>query len=209
MHEINYLDEEINIPVLEHVSRKAKGCRLCEEYMTQTLDYLAENKTQAMVFDNLHDLCSGTGSLRQECITLVDHYVPIFFLEASSVQPEEFCRGYHLCQQFEMGSQIDEITDGICKRAVSSLLSELKDPESQLQIIQSLFQACRFSNSVENHAVKCKRMVLMYGPQLLAEAVNFLETSDMCSTLDACKFTARSMEISVPHQEQSLEKLDS
>ena len=71
MHEINYRDEEIDIPVLEHVSRKAKGCRLCEEYMTQTPDYLGENKTQAMVFDNLHDLCSQTGSLRQEVMELM------------------------------------------------------------------------------------------------------------------------------------------
>lgn len=64
--EINHQDEKV--PVLEHVSRNEKGCTLCEEYMTQTLDYLGENKTQTMVIDILHGGCSGTRSLRQEVV---------------------------------------------------------------------------------------------------------------------------------------------
>jgi saposin len=66
--EINHQDEEFKVPVLEHVSRNQKGCTLCEEYMTQTLDYLGENKTQTMVIDILHDGCSRARSLRQEVI---------------------------------------------------------------------------------------------------------------------------------------------
>jgi saposin len=64
--EINHQDEEFKVPVLEHVSRNQKGCTLCEEYMTETLDYLGENKTQTMVIDILHDGCSRARSLRQE-----------------------------------------------------------------------------------------------------------------------------------------------
>lgn len=43
----------------------------------------------------------------------------------------------------------------------------------------------------------------MYGPHLLADAVKHLETTDMCSTLDACKFTASCMEASPDLAEKS------
>ncbi len=63
----------------------------------------------------------------------MDHFVPLLFLDVSTVQHEEFCRGYRLCQEFEMASsRIDEIREGLCQRSVSAVLSELKDPESHV-----------------------------------------------------------------------------
>jgi saposin len=64
---------------------------------------------------------------------LVNYYAPLFFLEVSSVQPEEFCRRVNLCQQIAMiSSQLHEDSCGLCHRTVSELLVKLKDPDTQV-----------------------------------------------------------------------------
>lgn len=71
--------------------------------------------------------------LVEQCITLVDYYAPLFFLEVSSVQPVEFCRKVNLCQQVAMiSSQLREDSCGLCHRAVSEVLVKLKDPDTQV-----------------------------------------------------------------------------
>ncbi|KAK4803005.1 hypothetical protein SAY86_001208 [Trapa natans] len=59
---------------------------------------------------------------------------------------------------------------------------------NQMDIIEMLMHLC---NSVEKKYVKkCKRMVFEYGPLVLANAEQFLEAQDLCTTLHACKLDA-------------------
>jgi len=166
------------------VSTNDNLCTLCEEFASEAVDYLAENKTQTEIIELLHVACSSVGVFKPECITLVNYYAPLFFLEVSNVQPDVFCRKVDLCKQVAMiSSQLHEDSCGLCHHAVSEVLIKLKDPDTQLEIIELLLKAC---NSMENYVKKCKKMVFEYGPLILANAEKFLESTDICVTLHAC-----------------------
>ncbi|XVF29685.1 hypothetical protein REPUB_Repub15cG0143500 [Reevesia pubescens] len=170
--------------VLETVSRNDNVCTLCEEFAIEAIDFLSQNKTQTEIVDLLHKSCSRIPSFELQCITLVDYYVPLFFVEISLIQPEDFCQKVNICQKVALiSSQIREDSCDVCHRAVSDILIKLKDPDTQLEIIELLLKAC---NSVQNYVKKCKKMVFEYGPLILANAEKFLETTDVCTILHAC-----------------------
>ncbi|KAI4356127.1 hypothetical protein L6164_000174 [Bauhinia variegata] len=166
-------------------TRRPDVCALCEQYTAMALDYLNANKTQSEIIETLHHSCSQLHSFKQQCITLVDYYAPLFFLEVASVQPEDFCKSVNLCREIEkISSLVQENSCGFCKDAVAELLVKLKDPDTELEIIQALLKAC---NSMDKYATKCKSMIFEYGPVILANAEKFLETTDICTALHACK----------------------
>ncbi|CAK7343628.1 unnamed protein product [Dovyalis caffra] len=177
--------QENEIQTSNNVTRKDEVCTLCEEFATQALDYLAENKTQIEILEKLHKSCSRLTTFEQECITLVDYYSSVFFSYVSKLQSEDFCRKFNLCDEMEIFSvKRHEDRCTICQRAISEVLVKLKDPDTQLEILELLLKAC---NSMDNYAQKCKRMVFEYGPLILTNAEQFLETTDLCSMLHACK----------------------
>ncbi|XVF65921.1 hypothetical protein PTKIN_Ptkin09bG0289800 [Pterospermum kingtungense] len=168
----------------EKVAQRDNVCTLCEEFATEAIDYLSQNKTQSEIVEMLHHSCSRIGSFKQQCITLVDYYVPLFFNELSTIQPEDFCQKVNLCQKVAfISSQIREDSCGMCHNAVSEALIKLKDPDTQMDILELLLKGC---NSVQNYVKKCKRIVFEYGPLILTNAEHFLETTDVCTMLHAC-----------------------
>ncbi|XP_004492542.1 uncharacterized protein [Cicer arietinum] len=160
-------------------------CALCEEYTSKALDYLNENKTQNEIIDILHNTCHQLHTFEKKCINLVDYYVPLFFLEATSVQPGDFCNKVNLCQTIaDLSLQVQENSCEFCEDTVSALLAKIKDPDTELEIIETLLKVC---NSVDKFASKCKRVVLEYGPLVFENAEKFLEKTDICTALHACK----------------------
>ncbi|KAH1235284.1 Prosaposin [Glycine max] len=175
-------EHELSCKLFE-LSRKPDACALCEEYSTKVLDYLNENKTQQEIIDILHNICHQTSSFKQKCITLVDYYAPLFFLEIVTIQPGEFCHKVNLCQLITYISLlVQEDTSGFCKDTVSTLSAKLKDSDTKLEIIETSLKVC---NSVEKYANKCKRMVLEYGPLVFDNAEKFLESTDICTAIYA------------------------
>lgn len=74
-----------------------------------------------------------------QCITLVDYYVPLFFLEVSMVTPEKFCESMHLCKKgMKISLPTREGTCGLCHHVVVEILIMLKDPNMQVITIFSL-----------------------------------------------------------------------
>lgn len=72
-----------------------------------------------------------------QCITLVDYYVPLFFDQVGSVEPEDFCQKVNLCEQAVMTSlpqQQPEDKCEICHHAVAEVLLKLKDPDTQVLV---------------------------------------------------------------------------
>lgn len=68
-----------------------------------------------------------------QCITLVDYYAPLFFLEIASIQPEEFCHKIHICHVISyISSQVQEDSCGFFKDVVSTLLTKLKDSDTKV-----------------------------------------------------------------------------
>lgn len=173
-------DEE----VVEKVARNDNVCTLCEEFATDAINFLLQNQTQTEIIDILHKSCSRIPSFQQQCLALMDYYIPLFFVELSSIQPEYFCQNVNLCEKVAfISSEIREDKCDLCRRAFSEILMKLKDPDTQLEIIELLLKAC---NSVQNYVQKCKRIVFEYGPVILANAEKFLETTDVCTILHAC-----------------------
>ncbi|XP_059640468.1 uncharacterized protein LOC132282726 [Cornus florida] len=182
--QLYHQESEKEVQSSEGIVRNEKECMLCEEFATKALGHFAENKTQMEIIDILHESCSRLLYFKQECAILVDYYAPLFFLEISSVQPGDFCRKVNLCEQ--MVSTYRELTEdscGLCHRAVAEVLLKLKDPDTQLEIIELLLKGC---DAVENYVKKCKTLVFEYGPLILANTEQFLETADICTVLHAC-----------------------
>ncbi|XP_027350741.1 proactivator polypeptide-like 1 [Abrus precatorius] len=167
------------------LSRNLDVCGLCIEYASMALRFLNENKTHTEIIDILHHSCEQLPAFKQKCISLVDKYAPIFFLEVSIIKPDEFCRKISLCQQIaDMALLVQENSCAFCKDTISALLAKLKDPDTELEIVEKLLQVC---NTVEKYANKCKRIVFEYGPMIFENAEKFLETTDICTVLHACK----------------------
>ncbi|KAL2484932.1 saposin B domain-containing protein [Abeliophyllum distichum] len=172
--EAQYMDDVMN----------EKPCTLCEEFATEALNYLSENKTQTEIIGILHKSCFRIPTFKKQCITLMDYYVPLFFLEVSSMQPGEFCRKVDLCEQVVSISQhlVNDKCE-LCHHAVTEALLKLKDPHTKLEIIELLMKAC---GAMEGRVKKCKRLVFEYAPAILVNAEQFLETNDVCKMLHAC-----------------------
>ena len=79
-----------------------------------------------------------------QCITLVDYYAPLFFIEIATIQPGEFCHKVNLCQHVaNIALQVQENSCEICQDTISALLAKLKDPDTEV----SNFICC-YSNEV-------------------------------------------------------------
>ncbi|KAJ6699384.1 SAPOSIN-RELATED [Salix purpurea] len=129
-------EREKHIQTSYTVTKKDEVCTLCEEFAAQALDYMAENQTQTEILETLHKTCSQLTTFKQECITLVDYYSSIFFSYIASVQSDDLCRKYNLCHEMEIFSaKLQEDSCSICQHAISEVLVKLKDPDTQLEII--------------------------------------------------------------------------
>ncbi|KAJ0979229.1 hypothetical protein J5N97_014703 [Dioscorea zingiberensis] len=165
--------------------RNEQICTLCEDFASQTLSYLQDHETQTAVISGLHQVCSKLFSLKHQCLTMVDYYVPLFFANVALIQPEEFCQKVNLCEM--MASLRLPNRDGpctICHNLVVEFLTKLKDPDLQLEIIEVLLKAC---GKVEDHVQECKKLVFHYGPLVMFELEKFLETTDICAAIHVCK----------------------
>jgi len=170
-------------------TRDKNLCTLCQEFASDALDYLKANKTQTEIITTLHQSCSRIPSFKQQCIVLVDYYAPLFFLEVSSIEAKEFCGKVDLCEKdISIQKQLPKDKCELCHDAVTEALLKLKDPDTELEIIEVLLKAC---NKLEKAVKKCKRLVFEYAPIILVNAEDFLEKSDVCTTvLHACETAA-------------------
>lgn len=142
----------------EEVTKNENVCTLCEEYVTSALTYLEKNETQTQILEDLHDRCSLIRGFEQQvcfcfcffcvlvynsnksvfwilmqCITLVDYYLPLFFLHLESFQPHYFCKRMNLCGHVvALVKEARQDTCGVCHRTVSEILIKLQDPDTQV-----------------------------------------------------------------------------
>ncbi|KAF8081106.1 hypothetical protein N665_0907s0028 [Sinapis alba] len=168
----------------EEVSKNENVCTLCEEYVNSALSYLEKNETQSQILEDLHDRCSHIRGFEQQCITLVDYYLPLFFLHLESFQPHYFCKTMNLCGHVvALVEESRQDTCAVCHRTVSEILIKLQDPDTQLDIVALLLKGCK---SFKNYEKQCKKLVFEYGPLILVNAEEFLVKNDICTLLRAC-----------------------
>ncbi|XP_043690109.1 uncharacterized protein LOC122640893 isoform X2 [Telopea speciosissima] len=78
----------------------------------------------------------------------------------------------------------DDKSCAACHAAMEDIRDDLEDPEMKIKVIKILLKAC---NNVENHVKECKRMVMEYGPLIMANIGKFLDDNDFCSIVHICK----------------------
>ncbi|VFQ89289.1 unnamed protein product [Cuscuta campestris] len=158
-------------------------CKMCEEFTTEAITYLNNNKTQEEIINLLLKSCPKLRMYEKQCVTLVNYYGPLFFVEVSSVEPEQFCKKAAMCQKVTLTSQKFFNNCNLCHQTVSEALLKLKDPDTQLEILELLLKAC---DSAKNYSKKCKQLVFEYAPVILVNAEQFLEANDICTAIHAC-----------------------
>lgn len=84
-----------------------------------------------------------------QCIELVDHYAPLFFLKVASVQPGEICKKVNLCpDSAKISSQVQENSCAFCKDTVSALVVKLKDPDTEVSNFKCYMLLWQFTLSI-------------------------------------------------------------
>ncbi|XP_028552063.1 proactivator polypeptide-like 1 isoform X2 [Dendrobium catenatum] len=160
-------------------------CQNCLEFTTKAILFLGKNETQTEIIGNLHQACSHLLSFEPQCNLLMDYYAPLFFVEIAKWQPKLLCEKVNLCKEMSvihLRKPDDPCT--LCHNAINEVLTKLEDPETQLEVIQILIKAC---NKAENFAHQCKKLVLEYGPIIMANTQKFLEKTDICTAIHVCK----------------------
>nr|DAD26417.1 TPA_asm: hypothetical protein HUJ06_027885 [Nelumbo nucifera] len=142
VRQIHLKELKNKLQAFDLIPRNERVCDLCEQFTAQALYYLGENKTQSEVIDMLHVACSSLHSFKQQCITLVDYYGPLFFLEISEIQPGEFCKKVNLCNKMLSTPKQHQNSCSLCHRFVAEILVKLKDPGTQLDIIEIFLKGC-------------------------------------------------------------------
>ncbi|CAN4092123.1 unnamed protein product [Withania somnifera] len=182
---ISNSEAQIQLQPLNDVSHSKGLCPLCEEYTAAALDYISNNNSQTKILGLLLKTCSEMPIYKHECTALVNQYVPVFFLEISSIKPDDICQKVNLCQKVvSISQQFSQNGCDLCHQVVKETLSKLKDPDTQLDLLELLLKAC---GSIEKFANKCKKLVFEYAPVILINAEHFLEKNDVCTILHACK----------------------
>lgn len=182
--QINNREKPRQVQPLEDVNGNEQLCTLCEEYTAKALNYMANNKTQTEIIDLLHKSCSKM-RFYKECAILVDYYAPLLFLEINKMRPENFCQKFGLCEQMVIISQVlSRKSCDLCHQVVTEAELKLKDPDTQLEILELLLKAC---GAIKPYARKCKKLVFEFAPVILVNTEQFLEQNDICAILHACE----------------------
>ncbi|KAA0050414.1 hypothetical protein IC582_019925 [Cucumis melo] len=182
--ELSYLEQEKDVEALSEASSNPKICTLCESLISQAVEYFADNQTQSEIIGLLRQTCGVAGVFKEECISLVDSYVPLFFSEISSIEPSSICQSAHFCEQVTIISSLfQDHNCEFCHQTISKILDKLKDPDTQIEILQTLLSLC---DSINYRVKECKKLVFEYGPLILANSEKILEQTDICKAIHAC-----------------------
>nr|GMC99734.1 prosaposin-like [Ipomoea batatas] len=192
---------EKQVQATKLVSRNEQVCLLCEQYASEALAFLSNEQTQREITDFLLKACSKFPVYKQECIGWVNHYAILFFIEISSLQPENLCQEIDLCEKVVSISQyVSNSSCDLCHRAVMEAVQQLKNPDAQVEVLQLLLKAC---DSAKNFSTKCKKLVFEYAPLILVNAEQFLEINDVCTLLHVCDSPTLGIELALPRMEES------
>ncbi|XP_019184325.1 PREDICTED: prosaposin-like [Ipomoea nil] len=192
---------EKEVQATKLVSRNEQVCLLCEQYASEALAYLSNEQNQREITEFLLKTCYKLPVYKQECVGLVNQYATLFFLEISSLQPENLCQEIDLCEKVVSISQyVSNSSCDLCHRAVMEAIQQLKNPDTQVEVLQLLLKAC---DSAEIFSAKCKKLVFEYAPLILVNAEQFLETNDVCTLLHVCPSPTIGIDLALPRMEES------
>ncbi|KAJ0975543.1 hypothetical protein J5N97_017508 [Dioscorea zingiberensis] len=93
-------------------------------------------------------------SLEEQCAMLVDTYASAFFSEISTIQPEEFCQKVNLCRMKYVSLHRSNKTCELCHQVMIEVITKLKDPDTQFEIIEILLKQCNKGGRIMRKSAK-------------------------------------------------------
>ncbi|XP_019184248.1 PREDICTED: uncharacterized protein LOC109179133 [Ipomoea nil] len=152
------------------VSGNEDQCSLCKQIASNVITYFSENR------QTLYNLCNAILDWLPRCYKIVE--------EISSSDPESLCKSVHLCEGVVSISQyVSNSSCDLCHRAVMEAIQKLKNPDTQVEVLQLFLKAC---DSAKKFSTKCKKLVFEYAPSILTNAEQFPVTNDICTLLHVC-----------------------
>ncbi|OEL23764.1 hypothetical protein BAE44_0015216 [Dichanthelium oligosanthes] len=169
-----------HIPV--HLNGGSPLCSTCENFASEAVTYLSEKQTQDKILEFLHDACSQSFSLEHKCVELMDSYATLLFSKIAEIKPEEFCKQYGLCRDTALFSGVrSDSTCVFCHHLLDEIMSKLKDPDAEFEIIQILIKEC---NKIEGHVQQVRNSVLIsYDPSMCKLFLKIAEITRSCFLL--------------------------
>ncbi|KAJ3688333.1 hypothetical protein LUZ61_017497 [Rhynchospora tenuis] len=201
MAEVSHTTEEIILPV--ETMKSSQFCQLCEQFASEALGYISGNETQTEIISALHLVCSKIDYLKQQCITLVDYYIPLLFKEVENISPDEFCDKVKLCkgdtrQRFSLieGDNYKQIKKEnmpveskkssqwcqTCEQFATEALLYVEKNQTETEIIAILHQAC---SKLDNFEEECDVLVDYYSPLLFSE-IGKISPEKFCEKIHFC-----------------------
>ncbi|XP_023158099.1 uncharacterized protein [Zea mays] len=149
-HHGSALKEQISSTKIPARLKSGSGlCSACENFTSEAVTYLGKEQTQDRIMEFLHDACSQSFSFEQKCVELMDSYATLLFAKITEIRPEAFCKRYGLCRDTALLSGVgSDSTCVFCHHLLDEIMSKLKDPDAEFEIIQILVKEC---NKIEGH----------------------------------------------------------
>ena len=97
-------------------------------------------------------LFSETISFFWQCLSLVDYYVPILFVELSTISPEQLCEKVNLCGEAVLVNlPKNDDACSLCHNIVAEILTKLTDPDRQVSINPLRYQIPDCCRNIPDH----------------------------------------------------------
>nr|CAB3462850.1 unnamed protein product [Digitaria exilis] len=110
-----------------------------------------------------------------QCVQLMDSYATLLFTKITEIKPEEFCKQYGLCRDTALFSGVrSDSTCVFCHHLLDEVMSKLKDPDAEFEIIQILIKEC---NKIEGHVQQVSNLVIFCLDSFMRKS--FLKTTEV------------------------------
>lgn len=184
--------------------QSVEGCMLCKTILGEVQALDRDAKVQADIKNFLKaDLCSNLGSLKTNCLALIDRYSPsVFELLATLLDPTARCSGFGFCPGISPVISDSHIVRSatprdvakseqnispqcvLCEFIMKELDSLLTDNATETEIIAALDKVC--SLMPEKIREPCTDFVNTYGPAVIALLQQELDPAQICTFLGLC-----------------------
>jgi saposin len=159
-----------------------RACKVCQHFAQDALTFLEKNKTREEIIIALHLACSHLQDLSKQCDLLVDLYTPQMIQELDNLTPQEFCELTKLCKLPQLSWKRNDCAT--CQFVVLEVKLKLQDPKLQARVLDVLLKGC---DRVINHVEECKGIVEQYGPFVLENLDEMLDSKAVCCKIGVCQ----------------------
>ncbi|XP_050430702.1 prosaposin isoform X2 [Adelges cooleyi] len=165
-------------------------CFVCQSVLHYVQQVVTDPKSEAEIRSALESSCKVLpNSLTPECKQFVDQYGDAFIsLVAQEVDPSVICPELKLCpaQEISIVSTVKSSQScTLCVMFMSTLESELKNKDNEVEIIKKLEKLC--SKFPSHYKAECTAFVENNFQSLVDMIIAQLNGQDICTLLNVCK----------------------